>query len=60
MQTARIAARPSNLPHIEVAARLAQLSGNMGQAEEIYVGNGRPAAAVQMYQSMLKWEDAIR
>ena len=60
VQTASVAEGPGGMQHIAVAARLAQLAGNLGQAEEVYVQNGRALEAVQMYRRMLKWNDAIR
>ena len=42
-----------------VKARIAQLDGNFKTAESIYLENHSINEAIEMYQSIYKWDEAI-
>ena len=46
--------------HWKVRARLAMLRKDFGSAEDIYISQGATELAIEMYQTLHKWEDAIR
>ena len=46
--------------HSGAKASLAQLNGDLTQAEQLYLENGEADKAVDMYVNLNRWEDAIR
>lgn len=62
MKIARLAAEKAGgngMEHWMVRARLAQLHGDVAGAEGIFVQAGRVDAAIDMYQTLQRWEDAL-
>lgn len=43
-----------------VKARIAIFKRDLKTAERIYIDQGNPEEAMQMYRKFLQWEDAIR
>jgi intraflagellar transport protein 172 len=48
------------MQHFKVRASLALLEANFAQAERIYVEQGQGEEAIEMYQMMHRWKDAIK
>ena len=48
------------IQHFKVRASLALLDGDFARAERIYVEQGQAEEAIEMYQTMHRWTDAIK
>ena len=57
-----VSARTGNdgMQHFKVRASLAVLEGDFAQAERIFVEQGQGEEAIEMYQVMHRWKDAIK